>query len=766
MGQFIAERLQQAVDWHARGELARAAEIYQELIGIDPAQPDALHLLGVVLTQSGRFAPGAALIERSLAVNPDQPVATANLGHALMAMNRADAALSAYERSLAMRPDNAAAHNGRGSALAALGRLPESLESFDRALQLAPDFLEARNNRGVALRKLGRSEEAMRIFDGVLAARPDDAKALANRAAARYECGRFAEALADCDRALAGSPQLIEAHRVRCSAYRALRRLEEALAESGAILAIAPNDAEALVLRGNVLRELEDSDAARAAYRDALAIEPDHADALLMLGALEMAEKRFDAAAHAFKRLNQLAAERDFVAGALLHAQLHSFDWSDYADSRQRILDALDAGKKPDQPLPFLALSDDPERQRQCARRLQQQYDRSTMPVQPRVQPRGGAPRERVRVAYVSADFLEHPMAYLLAGVFEMHDRARFEVLAISLRSDPASPTAERLGRAFERFIDVSGRSDQEVAGLIRDLDVDIAVDLMGCTAEERPGILRGRPAPVQVNYIGYPGTMGARHIDYLIADRFVIPPDSARFYEESVVYMPDCFQPNDANRVPPAKGASRRDEGLPESEFVWCTFHGSFKINPPLFDVWARLMTAVPRSVLWLVASSALAEANLRREAQARGVDPRRLIFAKRVPYPRHLARLGLADLCLDTWPFNGGATTSDALWMGVPVVTCVGRAFASRMSGSLLTTLGLPELVTRSFGDYEALALRLATHPEELAAVRLRLEHARASSPLYATDRYRRYLEAAFSIMADRSRSGAAPQGFSVPA
>jgi predicted O-linked N-acetylglucosamine transferase (SPINDLY family) len=758
----MAERLQQAVDWHTRGDLARASAVYRELIAIAPGHPDALHLLGVALTQSGQFASGAALIEQSLSVNPLQPVAAANLGHALMAMNRSDDALAAYDRSLAMSANDAAAHNGRGSALTALGRLSEALQSFDRALLLAPGFLEALNNRGVALLKLRRHEEAIRTLGIVLAARPDDAKALTNRAAAHHGSARYAEALADCEVALRGSPRLLEARRVRAAALHALRRLAEALAETDTWLAIKPDDAEALVLRANVLRELGRSDEAREAYRAALGIQPHHADALILLGSLEMAEKRFEAAADAFKQLRALAPDRDFVRGALLHAQLHLFDWTDYAAGRQAILDAFDAGARPDQPLSFLALSDDPERQRHCARGLQPPYDSSTSPT------RSGSDRDRdrIRVAYVSADFLEHPMSYLLAGVFEMHDRARYDVVGISLRADHASPTAKRVSRAFERFMDVSGRSDDDIAGLIRDLDVDIAVDLMGHTAEDRPGILRGRPAPLQVNYIGYPGTMGAPHIDYLIADRFVIPAELAQFYDEGVVHLPDCFQPNDANRVPAMIGATRSSVGLPETGFVWCTFHGSFKINPPTFDVWARLLKYVPDSVLWLLASGTTAEANLRREAALRGVDPRRLLFAQRVSYPEHLARLALADLCLDTWPFNGGATTSDALWMGVPVISRTGHAFASRMSGSLLTTLGVPELVTGNFEDYENLARTLATNPAELAAIKSKIGGAKTSSPLFATDRYRRHLEAAYAIMVGRRRRGEPPDDFAVPA
>jgi predicted O-linked N-acetylglucosamine transferase (SPINDLY family) len=372
----------------------------------------------------------------------------------------------------------------------------------------------------------------------------------------------------------------------------------------------------------------------------------------------------------------------------------------------------------------------------------------------------------RIRVAYISADFLEHPMAYLLAGLFETHDRARFEVFAISFRADPRSPMAERLRAAFDHFIDVSGRSDEEIAELIHALEIDIAVDLMGYTAEERPGVLTRRPASVQVSYIGFPATMGSEHMDYIIADPYVIPEASARYFSERVVRLPECFQANDSKRMSDPMTVTRGEAGLPQDAFVWCAFHASFKINPPLFDIWARLLQAQPRSVLWLISNTAVAELNLQREAARRGIDSERLIFAKREPYPRHLARLALADLCLDTWPFNGGATTSDALWSGVPVVTRSGRAFASRMSGSLLRAVGLSDLMTESFAHYEQLALSLASDGGALAAVRARLKKGRATGALFDTDRFRRHLESAYLQMWQRHERGEAVESLEVAA
>jgi predicted O-linked N-acetylglucosamine transferase (SPINDLY family) len=741
--------------------MPQAAAIYTRIVALAPGQPDALHLLGVVLTQSGDAERGAELIVKSLTLNPSQPIACANLGNAQLAMRRFDAALVSYDRSIAQWADYAPAHNGRGSALVALQRPAEGLRSFDRALELMPDFPGARENRALALMNLHRFEEAIGEFSELLAVRPGDARVLTNRALAFCALWRYAEALADSDRALLSRPTLAEARYARGAALLGLGRVHDVLAEIESAQAYGSNHAELLVLRGNALRRLERLDDAVAEYERALELRANLPEALAALGTLATAARQFDRAAAIFERLLESAPDHDFYRGVCLHAKLHIFDWSDYAPEVQRILADVDAGKKADLPFTFLAISDDPNRQQQCARAYAGAYPKAYG----RLCGKSRSSRERIRVAYVSADFLEHPMAYLLAGLFEAHDRTRFETIAVSLRADDSSPTAARLRAAFDRFIDVSGQSDEQIARLIAELEVDIAVDLMGYTAEERPGIFVRRPAPIQVNYIGFPATMGSEHIDYILADQFVIPPDAAAFYSESIAYLPECFQANDARRAEAAGPVTRPEVGLPIHGFVWCAFHASVKINPPMFDIWTRLLHSVPDSVLWLVANTMTAETNLRREALKRGIDPARLVFAKREPYPRHLARLSLADLCLDTWPFNGGATTSDALWRGVPVVTLTGGAFSSRMSGSLLRAAGLSELVTGNFADYERVAHELATDRNGLTALRSRLSQARETSALFDTNGFTRHVEAAYTIMSERQQRGEAAASFRVP-
>jgi predicted O-linked N-acetylglucosamine transferase (SPINDLY family) len=365
----------------------------------------------------------------------------------------------------------------------------------------------------------------------------------------------------------------------------------------------------------------------------------------------------------------------------------------------------------------------------------------------------------------VSADFREHPVAFLMAGLFESHDRARFETFAISLRRDDSSEMQKRLKGAFDRFLDVSEMADDEVAALLRANEIDIAVDLMGYTQRARPGVFARRAAPVQASYLGYQGTSGAEYMDYVIADPMVLPLDQQPCYTEKIVHLPDCYMVNDASRPVSSQPRDRQQEGLPGKGFVFCCFNQSYKLSPSVFDVWMQLLARVEASVLWLSAHDADCAGNLRSEAQARGIDPARIIFASRVASPaEHLARQRLADLFLDTLPYNAHSTASDALWAGVPMLTCLGETFAGRAAASLLHAVGLPELVCGNLQEYEALALKLALAPAEVTVIRRKLEANRLTYPLFNTDRFGRHIEAAYRTMWEIRQRNEPPRHFSV--
>jgi protein O-GlcNAc transferase len=371
---------------------------------------------------------------------------------------------------------------------------------------------------------------------------------------------------------------------------------------------------------------------------------------------------------------------------------------------------------------------------------------------------------EKIKVAYISSDFRLHPLSFLMAELFELHDRSQFEVIGVSLGPDDGSDMRSRLVAAFDRFIDVQRIGDQEVARLINDLQIDIAVDLNGHTQGARPGIMALRPAPLQVSYMGLPGTMGADFIDYIIADAIVLPVDQQLHYTENIVQLPDCYMVNDRKRTISSRTPTREELGLPTEGFIFCCFNNNWKITPAVFDVWMRLLKAVERSVLWLFRDNEDAETNLRKEAAARGIDPTRLVFADRLPLEDHLARHRLADLLLDTLPYNAHTTASDALWVGVPVVTCQGKAFAGRVAASLLNAVGLPDLVTHSLEEYETLALRLAADRTLLCGFRDRLDHNRLRFPLFDTDRFCGHIESAYATMWELSQRGERPRSFRV--
>lgn len=723
-----AADLRRALELHHAGGLAEAEALYRRVLVQAPRHGEALHYLGLLKAQMGDFE--SALELAGAAVKAD--------------------------------PQSAQAHLGLGHLRAATGQPEAALQSYDQALALKPDYPEALYSRGNALQGLKRHEEAVASYDRLLALSPDVPEVLTNRGNALHDLKRYEEALASYDRALVRLPEMAMLHNNRGNTLREMKRYEEALASLDRALAIEPGYVEALVNRGNVLQDLGRYEEALACLDHALAIEPDNVPALNNRGNVLRDLQRHGEAAKTVARLLELAPDWDYAIGLLFQSQRYSCDWSQYAQNAGRVIRGVRESKKTDMPFSFLSVSQSAEEQLQCA----QLYSVDKYPpsaVLPWTRRR--SQQDKIRMAYLSSDFRDHPTAYLMAGVFEKHAREQFEVIGISLMPESNSATGRRIKAAFDKFVDVSRMRDRDVAATLREMGVDIAVDLMGFTGNCRAGIFAQRCAPVQVNYLGFPATMGAGYMDYIIADRFVIPEETRHCYTEKVVYLPDCFQANDDKRAISAAMPTRADVGLPQSGFVFCCFNNSYKINPDFFDIWMRLLQKFDGSVLWLVADSDSVKNNLRAAAADRGISPQRLIFAPRISYPDHLARFRLADLFLDSLPFNAGTTASDALWAGVPVITCAGEAFASRMAGSLLNAIGLPELITHGLDQYEALALHLAGNPTLLSGIKAKLARNRDIHPLFDTDRFRRHLEAAYLTMWERSRRGEPPESFGVP-
>lgn len=772
---------------HEAGQLKEAAAIYKQLLSLLPQHPQLLTGLGMVALQQGNLEEGVRLLGMSLTLVPNQFLAVAhraaglealgrldealqsydrvialdpscadtfyNRGNIFGKLNRFDDAVASYSRAIELNPADADSYTNRGNALMELNRLDEALASYERALVLNPGYAQAYNNRGVVLHKLGRLDEALASYDRALALNPEHAEACSNRGNVLQDLNRLDEALAGYERALALKPDHAEAHYNRGNVLQDLNRPDEALASYDRALALKPDYAEACNNRGNALQALNRLDEALASYDRALAIRPDYAEAYGNRGNALRELSRLDEAHTSYERSVALNPDRDFILGDRLHTKMHLCDWSDFHALCRQLIDGIENRKNVAVPFVALALMDRPEIHKISS----EMYVKAKYPSSSALPPIAQYPHhDRIRIGYFSADFHNHATMHLMAEMFEHHDKNKFEIIAFSFGPDIQDAWRKRVVPAFDQFMDVRFQSDRDVALLARSLEIDIAVDLKGITATSRTGIFAERAAPIQVNYLGYPGTMGPDYIDYLIADATLIPEDKQQYYSEKIAYLPDSYQVNVARRDISDKIITRAEVGLPNEGFVFCCFNNSFKITPDTFDGWMRILKQVAGSVLWLYQSNDAALENLRREAELRGIDGKRLVSAPNLPVEEHLNRIRLADLLLDTVPYNAHTTTSDALRMGLPVLTLQGESFASRVAASLLHAVGLPELITTTQAEYEALAIVLASNPGQLTKIKSRLVDNLPTSPLYDSKLFCRHIESAFTQMYQRYRHG----------
>jgi protein O-GlcNAc transferase len=747
----------------ALGRPADALPAYDRLIKLRPADADALYNRGVVLANLGRHTDALASYDKALAARRDHVPALFNKANLLVARGEYDRARAAYDALLASAPDHVDALTDRGNVLAKLGRRAEALASFERALAINPSHLNALNNRGNLLKDEGRGEEALAMFDRALALDPGNPATLNNRANALIELERPAEALASFDQALALVPDDPELLFNRACALERLHRFTDALADLDRSLAKRPDSAKALSNRGNILAALLRPEQAIASYDRALALDPDSADTLHNRGNVFMTLGRHAQAIADYTRAFALDPRHPHAFDSLSLAHLSVCNWEELARLSAHAEKALRGDAGPKSLVYPLYYFGNQAYQLSAARAYLKTHCppvRAPLPARPTREP------NKLRIAYLSSDFRFHPVSTAIVELLERHDRSRFEIIGVSFGRDDDSEIRSRIVRAFDGFHEVADKSAGEIAEMLRGLDVHIAVDLNGITRGWRPDVLAHRPAPIQVVYLGYPGTTGADFIDYILADATVLPLDQQPFFAETIVHLPDCYHPNDTTRSLSA-APERSELGLPPDAFVFCCFNQSHKISAASFDVWMRLLARIENSVLWLSHMNEGAMDNLRRAASARGVDPARVIFAPRLDrIEDHLARHGQADLFLDTLPYNAHSTAIDALWAGLPIVTCVGSAFPGRVGASLLKAVRLPELVTDNLQDYEALAAKLAGDASLLQATRRRLEENRATQPLFDMHRLGRHIEAAYRTMWDIHARGERPRHFSVDA
>jgi protein O-GlcNAc transferase len=744
-----------ALRLHHAGRLDEAEGAYRQVLALQPNQYHALHFLGVLKAQQGDMASSIDLIARSLALFADNPLAEFHLAEAYRKRNETGEAAAHYRRAVALDPAFAPAAAGLAGCLTEAGQPDEALACCDRALASAPGMALLHTVRGEALVALARHDAALEAFAKALMLDPVDRGALIGRARLKHEHGDDEAAFADLARAAEAHPGEASVLVAAAVLHGDLGRRDEALAIYQQALALDPAAADTYFSMGCLLSDAGALGPAIAAFDSAIAIAPHHVAArtnrahdLIKLDRLDEALADSDAA---------LACdpESGLAAGLSFVTRMRRCDWRG-REARVENLARLVRAGRPVDPFALALAFDDPALQLQAAKTWALPAA-APLPVRP-------LSEGRLKIAYLSPNFHPHPVAHLTVQMFEAHDRTRFETFGVCTAPGPDTAIRSRLKLAFEHFLEVGGAPDRELAGLLFDQGIDIVVDLAGYTAEGRTAALRWRPCPLQIGWLGFPGTSGASFIDYLVADPVIIPPGLEAHYSEQIVRLPDSYMPRDgAVERRPCPG--RADLALPADGLVFCGFNNAVKITPSVFGVWMRLLEQVPGSVLWLNSQDAKVRANLVAEAASRGVAGERIVFAPRVEERAdHLARLAAADLFLDTTPYGAHSTASDFLWAGVPVLTVEGRSFASRVAPGLLASLGLGDLAVRDLAAYEACALSLARDPGRLGMRKAKLAETVASAPLFDPLRFCRGLESAYESMAERFRAGAPPASFSV--
>lgn len=767
--------------------MPEALRLYQQALQSDPQHAQALYLMGTALLQSGQAVQALPLLDQAVRVRPGFADAHAALGAALRRSGRSADALASFENAVRLNRKHIEAQVGFATALYELGRLEDALRRFDTALALAPQHASAHCNRGAVLQLLQRPADALDAFDRALAIAPQMAEAHANRANALRALGRYTDALAACDKALTLRPGYPAAFIFRGFALLDIGRAQDALASFEAALRTNSADVRALNGRGQSLAVLGQPDQALACYDAALArFDGDahtHFHKALALSELQRFEEalasvdrvlaldpniqgahhgraniltklgRHAEALREYKAEYALHPSSDYALGHYLSAKLGLADWHEYGELVQILSQRVSNGESPATPFVVSLVSDSGDLLRRSAETHATYHKAVAAIAAPLI---GGGDRQRIRIGYFSSDFTDHPVAHLLTGVLAAHDRQRFEVFAYAF-GDRRDAYTEAVRDAVDHFVDCKGLSTQQIVHAARLDGLDVAIDLNGYTSGGQTAVFASRVAPVQLSYIGFLGTMGAAFIDYLVVDPVIAPASHRRFFTEKLLTLP-WYQCNSSAEKLPAVEPVREQYGLPNDAFVFVSFNNVFKLTPQMFALWMRILKRTPESVLWVLASDPAAQENLLRAAAGHGIAASRVVFAKGAPRAEHLARQRLADLMLDTFPYNGGATTSNALRAGLPVLTLAGEGFASRMGASLLTAAGAPDLIADSWESYEDKAVRLALDADAALAVRRRIGDAHTTS-LFDPLAFARRFERGLALAVERSRAGLAP-------
>ena len=703
------------------GQLQGAVKMFETAVGIKPDYAEALKNLGITLRDLGQFDHSVESLKRAIEVEPNYVDAHYNLAITFKDLNQLDDAIQSYKNIIILNPNFAAAHNNLGNALMSLGKNKVAAESYKKAIAINPNFAEAHSNLGNALKNLGYLDEAVKGFEKAVAINPNFSEAYNNLGITLDEMGQLNAAIHCYEKVTIINPENCEAHKNL----------------------------------GFIFLRLGKTKDASNCFEKAIAINPNFAEAHKNLGYVFKKNKKIDMAISSFERAREIKPDMDFILGDILNSKMHLCIWDDLTKLLDELKNKINNGNKVISAFPLLPLIDDPELLRKNTEVFVNEiHPKSNILSKITFYPK----HSKIRIGYFSGDFRAHPVSFLTAELYELHNRSKFEIHAFSLGPNTKDEMNLRIKAGVDHFHDVQSMSHKEIALLARSLEIDIAIDLAGLTAESRTDVFAMSAAPLQLSYIGFLGTMGADYYDYLIADAVMIPKENQKHYAEKIVYLPS-FQVNDSKDLPPKITLTRKDVGLPEKGFVFCCFNNTYKFTPTVFDSWARILEQVEGSVLIIYVNNDLSKINLAKEIALRGINPSRLIFGDSLPRPEYLARYQVADLFLDTHPYNAGTTASDALRMGLPMITHLGESYQARMGASILSALNLSELITSTPQEYESLAIELATNPRKLKSIKDKLVSNLSTAPLFNTPLFTKNLECALTVMYEKYQQGLEP-------
>jgi protein O-GlcNAc transferase len=778
-----------------QGKLQNSIESFEKALFLKPDYAEAYNNIGSVFKELNQSDNAIRSFEKAIEIKPDYFEAHYNLGQTFQDLNNIEAAIKSYEEVLIIKPDFAELHNNLGIIYHGIDKIDSARQHLEDAVRIMPEFVEAFNNLGHIYKELKLLDRAIDCYKNAVAINPEFADGYFNIGLVLQDQKQFDLAINNFEMAISINPNYSDAHFNIANILQDLGQLDgavqsyqktikikqdntEAHYELGLTfmqlgkvdasiksyekaLSINPNYGDVHNSLGNIFNQIGQLEKALLSYENALSISPEHAEVYFNLGNLMLDLNQLDNAIVNYEYALKLKPGIDCNFGNLVHTKMHLCNWDYFSDNLEELLEKINHNEKTISPFSLSALIDDAKIQLKNAKIFAKQKHPKNSALSKNY---NYSTHKKIRIGYFSADFREHPVSYLSAELYELHNRSQFEIYAFSFGPDTQDVMNLRIKAGVDNFYDVRDMSYKDIALLSRSLEIDIAIDLGGFSANNRLEIFAITAAPIQINYLAYPGTMGADFYDYIVADETLIPEAQKSNYAENIIYLPSCYMPQDNSRQISDKPLKRQDFNLPEDGFVFCCFNNSYKITPKEFDIWMRLLSKVDGSILWLIKANKSSVDNLKSEAEKRGVKADRLIFADKLTIEEHLARQRLADLFLDTFNFNAHTTASDALWVGLPIVTKIGKGFAARVAASLLTSIEVPELITTSEKEYEALALDLATNPEKLLLIKNKLADKRSTAPLFDTETYTKNLEKAYIRAHERYSSGLPSKEFKV--